>query len=117
MKTNEPGLIHRITFLSTDRIFIDDDIADVTYYTTWGDILTNILANLDRVITFDNSDLVAGIFAWNHGMNTEDYIIQVKDENNEVFGGRIKTIDVDNLIVDCGGSIYGTYTITCHFII
>ena len=76
-----------------------------------------LLANdFNRVIeTFTQTDLVAGVYTFNHGLGRKEILIQVLNENeDEISTDSIKRTDIDNAHIDVSswGDITGkTFTV------
>lgn len=61
--------------------------------------------------SFDNTDLIANVWTLNHAKNTVDVLLFIKDPDGYFeFGVRPRIVDANNMDVDFGGAITGTYT-------
>ena len=62
--------------------------------------------------TFDNSNLSGNVWSFNHGKNTAyiDLILYNGDGVKEGVDGILTVDDLNNISIDFGGEITGTYT-------
>jgi len=69
-----------------------------------------------RTLSFVNADLTAGVISYIHGLESEDVVVMVRDNNNEiVWPSKIDIIDEDTVELTFGASqlpLTSTYNVT-----